>query len=169
MGGLYQTVRSGLRDLPFMPILPPLLEDSLLLFRPDPLFFSSFDDEADDDELELDELLEEDEELELEELDELEEELLLFFFLFFFFSRSSYITKPSSLLSARASSYLAGSCFSRSLSHLQASFFRPARVSLQTFSKFPSLQKFSVTAIVLSRFKTACHQPPGTKIHSPGC
>lgn len=151
-----------------MPIVPPLLKDSLLLFRPDPLFFSSFDDEAADEELELDELLEDEDELELEELDELEDDLLLFFF-FFFFSRSSYITKPSSLLSARASSNLAGSCFSRSLSHLQASFLRPARVSLQTFSKFPSLQKFSVTAIVLSRFSTACHQPPGTKIHSPGC
>jgi hypothetical protein len=150
----------------FIPIPPFLLYDSLLLFRPDPpVFFSSSDDDADDDELE--ELLlllddEEDDELELDE------EALLFFFFLFFFSRSSNITKLSSLLRARASSYFAGSYFSRSLSHLQASFLRPERVSLQTFSKLPSLQKFSVTAIVLSRFNTACHQPPGTKIHSPG-
>ena len=158
-------MRSGLRDLPFIPIPPALFYDSLLLFRPDPLFFSSLDDDSDEDELALEELLlllEEEEELELDD------ESLLFFFFLFFFSRSSYMIKPSSLLRARASSYFAGSYFSSSLSHLQASFFRPERVSLQTFSKLPSLQKFSVTAIVLSRFNTACHQPPGTNIHSPG-
>ena len=157
-------MRSGLRDLLFIPIPPALFCDSLLLFRPDPLFFSSSEEDEAEDELEELLLLDEEEEEELE----LDEESLLFFFFLFFFSRSSYITKSSSLLRARASSYFAGSYFSRSLNHLQASFFRPERVSFHTFSKLPSLQKFSVTAIVLSRFNTACHQPPGTKIHSPG-
>jgi hypothetical protein len=159
---IVHAMRSGLRDL--LLLFMPFPYDSL--FRLDPLFFSSSDDDSDDDEelLLLDEL-----ELDEEEDDEEDELLLLFFFLRFFYSRSSYITKPSSLLRERASSYFAGSCFSKRRSHLQASFFRPERVSRQTLSKLPSLQKFSVTAIVLSRLRTACHQPPGTKMHSPGC
>lgn len=59
-------------------------------------------------------------------------------------------------------------------------------VCTQTRSKFMREQKFCVTACVptstrllqsdcgllttvSSRFSTACHQPPGTKIVSPGC
>lgn len=41
-------------------------------------------------------------------------------------------------------------------------------VLCHTTGKFVREQKFCVTAIVSSRFKTTCHQPPGTKTVSPG-
>lgn len=37
-----------------------------------------------------------------------------------------------------------------------------------TIGKLVLLQKFCVTAIVLSKFKTTCHHPPGTNTVSPG-
>lgn len=39
----------------------------------------------------------------------------------------------------------------------------------QTWCKLDREQKFWVTAIVISRFITTCHQPLGTNITSPGC
>ena len=131
---------------------------------PDPLLL--FSSSSEDDDAELDSLLDEELLLLLDEEEDDEDPDLFFFF--FFLSRSSYITKLSRLFSYKASSYFSGADCLSSFSHLQDSFLRPALVSSQTFSKLPSLQKFSVTAIALSKLSTACHQPPGTKMVSPG-
>ena len=52
--------------------------------------------------------------------------------------------------------------------HLVDSFGLPLTVLVQTKGKFVILQKFCVTAILLSRFNTTCHHPHGTKTVSPG-
>lgn len=56
----------------------------------------------------------------------------------------------------------------RTRSHFLESFGRPRTVLCQTIGKLVLLQKFCVTAIVSSKFRTTCHQPPGTNTVSPG-
>jgi len=53
-------------------------------------------------------------------------------------------------------------------SHCRESFGRPRTVLCHTMGKLVMLQKFCVTATVLSRLITTCHQPPGTNTVSPG-
>lgn len=53
-------------------------------------------------------------------------------------------------------------------SHLALILGRPFRVWAHTREKDAVDAKFCVTAIVVSRFRMACHQPPGTKTVSPG-
>lgn len=48
------------------------------------------------------------------------------------------------------------------------SFFCYLTVLCQTTLKLTGEQKFCVTAIVVSKFTTTCHQPPGMKTVSPG-
>lgn len=56
----------------------------------------------------------------------------------------------------------------RTLYHFLDSLGLPLTVLCQTIGKFTTLQKFWVTAIVLSKFRTTCHHPPGTNTVSPG-
>lgn len=58
---------------------------------------------------------------------------------------------------------------SRACVHIYFFFvWRILTVLCQTTGKLVREQKFCVTAIVSSRFKTMCHQPPGMKTVSPG-
>lgn len=54
------------------------------------------------------------------------------------------------------------------LYHLRENFGLPRMVLCHTTGKLVREQKFCVTATVVSRFNTTCHQPPGTKTVSPG-
>lgn len=54
------------------------------------------------------------------------------------------------------------------LYHFLDSLGLPLTVLCHTIGKFTTLQKFWVTAMVLSKFRTTCHQPPGTNTVSPG-
>mmetsp|Transcript_3905 Transcript_3905/g.15079 ORF Transcript_3905/g.15079 Transcript_3905/m.15079 type:complete len:202 (-) Transcript_3905:882-1487(-) len=54
-------------------------------------------------------------------------------------------------------------------SHLADIFGRARRVMRHTASNRAEVEKFCVTAMVWSRFSTACHQPSGTNMISPGC
>ena len=62
-----------------------------------------------------------------------------------------------------------GSCFRRALYHFLDSLGLPLTVLCHTIGKFVLEAKFWVTAMVVSRLRTTCHQPPGTKMVSPGC
>ena len=62
-----------------------------------------------------------------------------------------------------------GTGFLSIVKNLSANFFRSLRRLFQTSSKLLWVITFWVTAIVSSKFMTACHQPPGTKTVSPGC
>ena len=53
-------------------------------------------------------------------------------------------------------------------SQICASFGRLRTVLCQTMGKLVTLQKFCVTAIESSRFRTTCHHPAGTNTVSPG-
>jgi hypothetical protein len=90
---------------------------------------------------------------------ELEEELL---------ELSEAIPDGCSMFILSASLARSCSCFRRALSHFLDSIGRPRAVLCHTTGKFVRLQKFCVTAIVVSRFRTTCHQPPGMKTVSPG-
>jgi len=115
----------------------------------------------------------EDEE-ELDEEDELEElldsDILLSFFSMAFLLAPGglHITHLSRKFISRARIYICFSFLRRSFSHLYARRFLPFLVCIQTLSKFPWLHTFSVIAMVVSKFKTACHHPPGTNTVSPG-
>lgn len=52
--------------------------------------------------------------------------------------------------------------------HFADIFGRARRVMRQTASNRAVVEKFCVTAMVWSRFNTACHHPSGTNIISPG-
>ena len=54
------------------------------------------------------------------------------------------------------------------LYHFLDSFGRPRTVLCQTMGKLTDEEKFCVTAMVVSRLRTTCHQPPGTNTVSPG-
>ena len=57
----------------------------------------------------------------------------------------------------------------KTLNHFLLSFGLPLTVLCHTIGKFVLEQKFCVTAIVLSKLRTTCQNPPGTKTVSPGC
>lgn len=61
-----------------------------------------------------------------------------------------------------------GRCCSRIFLHLALILGRPLQVCAHTLGKEAVDAKFWVTATVTSRFKMACHQPPGTNTVSPG-
>lgn len=90
---------------------------------------------------------------------ELEEELL---------ELSEATPDGCSTLIRSASCARLGSFTRNTRSHFFDSFGRPLAVLCQTTGKFVRLQKFCVMAIVVSKFKTTCHHPPGTKTVSPG-
>ena len=78
--------------------------------------------------------------------------------------------KPNSRHTVRA---LGGMCWARRTvrsvtSHLAESLGRPRAVRGQTSGKLEEEQKLWVTATQRSRLSTACHQPAGTKMTSPG-
>merc|ERR1719150_2223858 len=68
-----------------------------------------------------------------------------------------------SAMSARS-----GSCFLRARYHFLESLGRPRTVLCHTMGKLVLEAKFWVTAMVVSMLRTTCHQPPGTKMVSPG-
>jgi len=61
-----------------------------------------------------------------------------------------------------------GSLFFNTLYHFRDNLGRPLTVLCHTTGKFVRLQKFWVTAIVVSKLRTTCHHPPGTYTVSPG-
>lgn len=97
----------------------------------------------------------ESDELELEELDESLE-----------LSEAIPVDSCRSTESARTASS-GCSCF-KILYHFLDSFGLPLTVLCQTTGKLVLLAKFWVMAMVVSRLRTTCHQPPGTKTVSPG-
>lgn len=98
-------------------------------------------------------------ELELSVPEELEDELL---------ELSEATPEGCSMLIRSANCAKVGSLMRRTRSHFFDSFGRPLAVLCQTTGKLVRLQKFWVMAIVVSRFRTTCHHPPGTNTVSPG-
>jgi len=79
-----------------------------------------------------------------------------------------HISKLSRMFIWTATLKRSGYYFRIFLSQQYANLFLSLRACIQTRSKLPSLHTFSVMAIVVSKFKTACHQAPGTNMVSPG-
>lgn len=123
-----------------------------------------------DSELDESELDDDDDELELLELSEAKPVLSSRFTRSAISARGgsfSCTTKKRNYFSNSFPSIIRMRTFSRR-SHFFESFGRPRTVLCQTIGKFVLLQKFCVTAIVSSRFRTTCHHPPGTNTVSPG-
>lgn len=72
-------------------------------------------------------------------------------------SASAWMSHPSRLLIAVAAACSSGYVVSTARKNLRLMPRLPSRVETHTRSKFVRLQKFWVTAIVSSRFNTACH------------
>jgi len=126
-------------------------ELSCLLFSPDTTnaLFWFLLDRVDDEEFELED--------ELEELDDESEEE----------SDAWPDSFRKSIRSATAAT--SGITFCNFRYHFLLSFGLPLTVLCHTIGKFVFEQKFCVTAIAVSRFRTTCHIPPGTNTVSPGC
>lgn len=81
---------------------------------------------------------------------------------------SDWTPVGSSICTLSAISAISGLSFFSFLYHFLESFGLPLTVLCQTTLKLTGEQKFCVTAIVVSKFTTTCHQPPGMKTVSPG-